>query len=206
MKRDDRKSQYMEDIINAGFALLQERSWDSITSDGLAAKAKMTKRTLYSYVRSQDRLYLYLVKTSFMRFNDYIEISLSSDMSMKATLLAVGRCYFEFYRSHPVEGRLIASFRQSHFEQSEPDLIRDIETLANRFEPSRLIDLRNEDVNPMPRSLGLFLWSSIHGLIQLIESKSEWLFDYYDMTYDQMIDSHLHTLASLFPKEAREKE
>lgn len=104
-----------------------------------------------------------------------------------------------------MEGRLIATFNQSRFDQTEIDLVGEIETLANRYEPSRLMEMQTESSVSLPRSLGLFLWSSIHGLLQLIESKSGWLFAYYDMTYDQMIESHFNTLAKLLPQESREK-
>lgn len=206
MKREERKQGFIESIVNAGFHCLAQKPWNEITSDELAKTAGMTKRTMYAYFSSQDELYLHLVKVSFERFNRHIEPTLVATYSISETLLAVGNAYFAFYRSHPVEGRLIVSFDESFFESKHPEAIKAIAEVANRYEPSRILRESGTDPIQYPPSLGLFLWSSIQGLLSLLDSKSSWMYDYYQMDYDSMVKNHMNWLKTILPQETRNGE
>lgn len=205
MKRESRRQALIEAIQEAGFVCLSQKAWSDITSDELAKTAKMTKRTMYAYFPSLNALYLQLVKVSFERLNAHIEPAIFASQSIAATLLAVGEAYFSFYRNHRVEGRLIVTFDSSAFEKSHADLVRDIARVANRYEPSRLLQASGCDPKTYPPSLGLFLWSSVQGLLSLLDSKASWLYDYYQMDYDAMVRAQIAWLKAVLPQETENK-
>lgn len=203
MKREEKRIRTMETILEGAFSLLREKAWNLITSDELAKKANLTKRTLYAHYRSQDALYLHLVQTSFERFNRFIEARLKPNQTVRQTLMTVGRCYFMFYQTHPVEGRLIVSFDASSFGLEYHPSIEDIAVVANQYEPSRIFQRFGCDPSVYPPSLGLFLWSSLQGLLQLYDSKSNWLLEYYHTSFETMMDQQLHWIETVLPQETR---
>ena len=80
-----------ERILNAAFALLQERGYSATSTREIAARARMSKRELYSEFGSKEGIYGALIETRSTRMRQPIaEAALDDRAALAATLHRVG--------------------------------------------------------------------------------------------------------------------
>ena len=191
MDRDKKKAFIQDTIIQALFSLLEDKSWESLSSDEICKKAGVSKRTLYAYFHSQDEMYLELVKRSFERMNVTMGNALNQGNDVEDKIINLGMAYIQFMLKNPVEGTLILNFDEKRYKGTYVNQVNDIHNIANKYELMHLFQELNLDTKVFDSQLAIFLWSHIQGVAQLLHSKGEWMEEYYDVSIHRIVESQM---------------
>lgn len=191
MDRNKKKEFIQDTIIQALFSLLEEKSWESLSSNGICEKAGVSKRTLYSYFHSQDEMYLELVKISFERMNVAIGNAMNEGVDVEDKIINLGVAYIQFMLENPVEGTLILNFDEKRFRGTYENQVNAIHMIANHYELKHLFQKLNLDTKIYDSHLAIFLWSHIQGVAQLLHSKGEWMEEYYGVSIQKIVEGQM---------------
>ncbi len=191
MERQKKKEQIRETIIQAIFLLLEEKSWESMSSNEICEKAGISKRTLYAYFHRQDELYLELVKRSFETMNEAMSSAMTFENTAEDTIIELGLAYIRFMLENPVQEALIIGFDEKKFFAVYEKQVNEIQMIANEFELMHLFRKLKLDPEKFDANLAIFLWTHIQGVTQLIHSKGKWLENYYDASIQSIIQAQM---------------
>lgn len=95
-------------ILDAARRLFATKSVESTSMEDIAAAAEYTRRTLYSYFRSRDEIYLLVYLEDMSARWDRQKAVMQEAETGLAKLIAFGRSFYEFCRVHPRSLRLQA--------------------------------------------------------------------------------------------------
>lgn len=189
MKRDEKKHAIKKRIIESIFEIVHNKPFDLVSVNEICSKADVSKRTLYSYYKSKDEMYLALVLLSFTRLNRSMENSLNkaeveSDIEQ---VLALGRGYLTFFIKYKTEAYLINSFDETRYLDVDSATIEKIRGVANKYELTSFFNQEQFDPQLYTPELALMMWSTIQGFAQLMANKNHWIEQYYDKSSDELI-------------------
>lgn len=187
MKREAKKELTKERIMDAIFSLMKEKSWREISSNEICHRAGISKRTLYIYFRSQDEMYLELVKDSFIEFRGCLAEAYEKEDNLEDMVVAMGMAYLEFMVEKPIKGSLMMGFNEKMYGKEHEQIISEIREIANEFELSNMF----KDNEGFDKNTAVFLWAYIQGIAQLILSKDKWMEEYYGMTMKNIIENQM---------------
>lgn len=179
MDRVKKKELIREKIIEGALELLKERNWESLSSNDICKMAVVSKRTLYVYFQSQDDIYLELVKRSFEKLTQCIDVAFSEGASGTDKILSIGGAYLNFMINEPVAGGLIVKFDGMRFIENYPEKLEEIGIIANQYELLHIFRQLKLDPERYDRTLAVALWAHLQGTAQLIINKRMWLEEYY---------------------------
>lgn len=114
-----------ERILDAAFALLQERGYSATSTRDIAARARVSKRELYSEFGSKEGIYGALIERRAARMRQPIEAAAIDDRStLVATLRAVGLAFLQLI----CDPAVVSIFRLAiSGAEDAPDLSRVLE-------------------------------------------------------------------------------
>jgi AcrR family transcriptional regulator len=191
MERQQKKDWIREKIIESSLGLLKDRTWESVSSQEICTAAKVSKRTLYAYFRSQDEIYLELVRRCFLELTQDMGTAFSKGDTIIDQFINVGAAYLMYLVNEPVKGSLVVRFDEMRFIQNYPEQVKAISNSANQYELLSLFRQLDLDPEIYDRVLALYLWSHIQGMAQLLISKSMWLEDYYGASMARLIEEQI---------------
>ncbi|SEO32449.1 transcriptional regulator, TetR family [Amphibacillus marinus] len=197
MERAEKKHLIRENIIKALFDLLSEKKWGDLSSNEICTRADISKRTLYVYFRSQDEMYLAIVKRSFESLMGDMSKAFSIGRTAKEKLVNLGQAYLYFMIDNPIKGSLIVGYDEMNYVVNYPEQVESIQAIANNFELMTIFQKLDLDPIIFNQHLAIFLWGHLQGIAQLINSKGEWLADYYGLTMEAMIDAQIKLASDL---------
>jgi AcrR family transcriptional regulator len=100
-RRIREKARHREEIITAAEKVFFKKGYDSTTLDEVGKVAEFSRRTLYTYFKSKDDLYLAV----HLRYNRMKIESLEKNMALAKTgfskVVAFGEEYYKFFNSYP---------------------------------------------------------------------------------------------------------
>lgn len=192
MERNKRKEYIQDSIINGIFTLLLEKSWEGLSSNEICEKAGVSKRTLYAYFRSQDEMYLELVKRSFERMNIAMKDAMMSKRDCPLDkIIYLGETYIKFMLENPREGVFILGFDEKKYQKQYEKQVNEIHLIANQFELMHLFEELQLDTLVFDGNLAIYLWAHIQGIAQLLHSKGDWMEDYYGISIESIIHGQM---------------
>lgn len=197
MERQEKKEFIRENIIQSLFELLKEKSWESISSTEICTTAGISKRTLYIYFRSQDEMYLELVKRSFIQLTDTLSTVMNLQKTITEKIINLGTTYLQFMLDYPLQGALITGFDESRFKQEYQKEVEEISIIANRYELTTVFQLLNANPVVYNQTLAIFLWSHIQGMAQLVLDKRKWLENYYNVAIHDLIEDQMNFIKNI---------
>ncbi len=197
MKEETRKENINKRIIDALFSSISVKSMDEITSDEIAQKANVSKRTLYKYYSGKKQMYLALIKEVFADLSGRITDALkkTDDNNPLAQITCIGREYMSYCINYPVRSKLLINYDETEYSSEYYDLVEAIKMYSNKFELVPYIKRYYETVKIKPpasvESLSLYLWAEAHGMATLLLSKRDWIENYYNLDGHKLIEEHL---------------
>jgi AcrR family transcriptional regulator len=100
-RRIREKARHREEIITAAEKVFFKKGYDSTTLDEVGKVAEFSRRTLYTYFKSKDDLYLAV----HLRYNRMKIDALEKRMELAKTgfekVVAFGEEYYKFFNSYP---------------------------------------------------------------------------------------------------------
>ncbi len=192
MNRQLKKENIRENIIQALYELLKGRTFENLSSKEICEKAGVSKRTLYIYFRSQDEMYLELVRRSFKHMVETFEQDMMFETTIEDKICNIGERYLCFLFDHPTEGELIIGYDEKRYVEAFPELVGEISTIANEYELLHIFRKWKLDPEIYDSNLAIFLWAYIQGIAQLLVRKEGWMEGYYGMPIQKIIKDQIH--------------
>lgn len=121
-RRAREKAQRRQEILNAARLEFFERGFHRPTVDDVAARAEVSKGTIYLYFESKEGILAHLLIEGLDLLVEEMESVCDpvSSPSVECTLQELGRAYLRFCQSNPSYFRLIMAFDRGRFEGSIP--------------------------------------------------------------------------------------
>jgi TetR/AcrR family transcriptional regulator len=124
-RRAREKAQRRQEILDAARQEFQERGVHRPTVDDVAARAQVSKGTIYLYFDSKEEILAVLLLEGLDRLVGQMSAALNSDPppAPEPALRALAETYLRFCRSNPLYFRLIMAFDRGRFEESIPRVL-----------------------------------------------------------------------------------
>ena len=119
-RKEREKQQRKQEIIQAAEKVFYSMGLDQATMDDIAAKAELSKGTLYLYFRSKEDLFFEVARKAIGMLNTHTSKAVESSANAIEKLGAMGKATIAFMHSHPKHMQAIISIMGSH--TGEPEL------------------------------------------------------------------------------------
>lgn len=179
-RKEREKEQRRAAIVDAAESVFFTKGVEIATMDEVAEKAELSKGTLYLYFKSKTELYMAICERGLCILHENFDAISNLPLSGQEKLRRIGHAYFDFSQQHPEYFK--ASF---HFEMHDMDIETMDSEIAQSCESqgSRLLEstvsvieegIRDGSIHPSqdPKELAVMLWSSMRGVIQILNMKS----------------------------------
>lgn len=196
----------MATIIDAAEMVILEKGFESTTMDEIAEQAELSKGTLYLYFKNKTALYLAISERGSEKLNRQFRKVLDYDKSGLELIRMLGEAYLKFVRGNPIYFNAF-----SHYESIQDREFLNHNKIAQRCEKhaeealeyiiSTLqvgMDDGSIDDSFDSRELGVMIWASARGIVQMIHLKSSGhhfkVMDDINLDMESIITSYLQLL------------
>lgn len=168
-------------ILEAADLLFRDQGIEKTSMDQIAAKAEMTKPTIYAYFKDKNEIYYALVHDFMLKINDVIK-SKSDGKDFDKTFLEICNEVFTLANKYPLyfDG-MINEINVDINNKLTPTVYKDIYVLGEEINEA-LVSLIQKGktlgkVNPNydEHMLVFYLWSAIFGILRMYHTKEDYL-------------------------------
>jgi AcrR family transcriptional regulator len=175
-RRAREKAQRRREILDAARQEFFERGFHRPTVDDVAARAEVSKGTIYLYFESREEILAHLLLEGLDLLLKDMEVACEQDSTRPAedALQALATSYLNFCQTHPSYFRLIMAFDRGRFEESiSHELyqqvlnrsLQGLDLLARTIEAGRSSGIfRVED----PWQAAGLVWAALNGVLVLM--------------------------------------
>jgi AcrR family transcriptional regulator len=175
-RRAREKAQRRREILDAARQEFFERGFHNPTVDDVAARAEVSKGTIYLYFESKEAILAHLLLEGLDLLLEDMEGAYEPQSSPppEATLQALSRAYLHFCQSNPHYFRLIMAFDRGRFEESISrnlykqvldQSLRGLDLLAQTIQQGQAVGVF--DVDDPWRAAGS-VWAALNGVLVLM--------------------------------------
>ncbi len=175
-RRAREKENRRRSILAAARAVFFEDGFRLATVDDVAARAEVSKGTVYLYFESKETILAHLLLEGLEKLVDVLEEAYAAEREIAPTerlrRLAMG--YLNFFQANPHYHRLIMALDRGKFQEAVPaELYEQVLTRSLRGfhwviqAVQQGVDLGVFDV-PEPRQAAAALWASLNGVLVLL--------------------------------------
>ncbi len=187
------------DIIDAAEELFDEKGYEHATMDDVAKKAEFTKKTIYTYFASKEEIYFEIMLRAFETLNRMVDDAFLQNKVKGALekISLLGRTYVDFNIEHPFYYRAIMDYENKEFDFQDDfqnELVQKCYA-SGQYSIELLESFIREGVeenevieSPDPKILSLVLWSSMAGLLGLINRKEKYIKTYFNSDTDTVLE------------------
>jgi AcrR family transcriptional regulator len=179
-RRSEEKERRRAEILDAAEAVAASESWDDMTMDQVARRARLSRALLYVYFTDKnDLLFGVGERATAILMQRCSEAAARHERGI-AQLEAIGRAYVAFSQEFPVYFGVLArcelrspTDENPQSNKAEParhgDALQSM--IANSLESGMRDGSIRADAGP-PAAVAIVLWGFLHGVIQLSSSKA----------------------------------
>jgi AcrR family transcriptional regulator len=175
-RRAREKAQRRREILDAARQEFFERGFHRPTMDDVAARAEVSKGTIYLYFESKEEILAHLLLEGLDLLLAQMEAAANSasPAAAESALRILANAYLDFCQSYPSYFRLIMAFDRGRFEELiPPDLYRQV--LDQSLRALGLVVQTIEDGKASgefcvqdPRQAAGSLWAALNGVLVLM--------------------------------------
>lgn len=173
-----------DEIIDGMEKALKSKGYDKLTIEDVAKEAEYSKKTIYSYFKSKDEIYLELLIRKFNLLYDKLQSAITSSGKRGIEkIMLLGQAYYDFSKDYPEYMQAIIDF-----EAKKPTGDSETDSMLERFnkETGKSFFLLEEALKEAMEdktvrngldtaSTAVLLWASINGFITLAYKKGEYI-------------------------------
>jgi len=195
------------EIIDGMEKALRSKSYDRLTIDDVAKEAEYSKKTIYSYFKSKNEIYLELLMRKFNLLYDALENAVDgSGKTGVEKIRVIGKAYYKFANELPEYMQAIINFETKSDAESGNDS-QIMEQFNTETEKSFLLleealreSIANNEISPETDviSAAIILWSNINGFIMLVSKKGGYIQSNYGKSLDELFDYNMEMLLRAF--------
>lgn len=175
-RKQREREQRREAIIEAASQVFIRKGLNGTTMDEIAAKAELSKATLYLYFANKEELFLAVLVIVSNVFCEVMASGQSEGKDVLTNLHALGESYISFYRQYPAYYKLLNSLEPSDETQFEKYSTGHELAEANAriwkivcapIVQGVQMGVFKADTNPL--EIGMTLWMGSTGIINLMD-------------------------------------
>jgi AcrR family transcriptional regulator len=175
-RRAREKERRRRSILDAARAVFFEGGFQQATVDDVAARAEVSKGTVYLYFESKETILAFLLLEGLEELVAVLEEAYAPERDMAAgerlRRLAMG--YLKFFQANPHYYRLIMAFDRGRFQETVPDEVYE-QVLARSLRGFHwVIQAVQQGIEqgtfygPEPRQAAAAFWASLNGVLVLL--------------------------------------
>ena len=175
-RRAREKENRRRSILDAARAVFFESGFQLATVDDVAARAEVSKGTVYLYFESKETILAHLLLEGLEELVAVLEDAYAAgrDIAPVERLRRLAMGYFYFFQANPHYHRLIMAFDRGHFQESvPPELYAQVLTRSLRgFH--RAVQTMQQGIEQGvfsvtdPRQAAAAVWAGINGSLVLL--------------------------------------
>lgn len=199
-----------DEIIDGMERALQSKNYDRLTIDDVAKEAEYSKKTVYSYFKSKDEIYLKLLNRKFNLLYEKLQSAITgSGKRGVEKIRLLGGAYYEFAKDFPEYMQAMIDF-EAKKSTGNPETDRMLKRFNEETGKSFLLleeALKEamEDKAVMSgadaASTAILLWASINGFITLAYKKGEYIKNCYGKSMDELFDGCMNLIIRALKQE-----
>jgi AcrR family transcriptional regulator len=178
-RRQEEKERRRAEILDAAEAVAAKGSWDALTVDQVARKARLSRALVYVYFKDKNDLLFGLGERALQTLRQRFEEAVVRNRRGLDQILAMGRAYLAFSHEFPVYFEVMArcELLGEDTAQVDPnqeacrmggDAVRAI--MVNALETGVKDGSIRKDVGDL-KAVAIVLWGFMHGVLQLAATK-----------------------------------
>lgn len=176
-RREREKAKRREDILQAARDVFFSEGFSRATIDGVAARAEVSKGTVYLYFESKGAILAHLVLEGLDILSQQLQTAYAprQDLTADERVRRLAHAYLKFSKTHPHYFRLLMAFDRGQFRESvSPALYQQVaeRSLENLHWVEQALEQGRASghfvVADARRAAGV-LWASLNGALLLLE-------------------------------------
>lgn len=184
------------EIIEAAERIIFEKGYYAATMDDVAKEAQFSKRTVYMYFNSKEQIYFEIMTRGYRRLLHLLEQDEGSTLSAPEEILQLGWTYYRFGQEYPDYYQAIMEYENGEmdFAKGVPDASREACYELGEQVMNRLVTMLERGkaegtlhYDEAPRQVGLVLWASMTGVLNIAKRKRLYLDHYFHTTQEELI-------------------
>jgi len=199
-RKEREKQQRREEIIQAAEDVFFNKGFELATMDDIAAKAELSKGTLYIYFKNKEDLHMAVARRSIQTLRELTNKAIEGEGNALEKLGRMGRAAMEFSQTHPDHMKAIMTM-----EEMEPMVLNattsDVHQIV--YEESTVgtvVQLVEQGVQEkliradIPALLVAHtLWMTVLSVIRFVSMRPV-LLDMLGLSQDQILASHFQLI------------
>jgi AcrR family transcriptional regulator len=206
-EKKQKQNKIKNKIILSAEKVFYEKGYKSATMNDIVQKSKFTKRTIYSYFSSKKEIYFAVTIKAYDVLINRFEQSLKNKTEDELdSIKKLGYEFWLFKKEYPHYFQAIIGYQneEDDFSQTEksPFNVECYELGEKAFGYlMSLVELANKNITLniklTTKQTALFLWSSLLGIFNTLETKKNYLLKYFDIDEDAFINTSLDMLIKI---------
>ncbi len=194
-RKKEPRSIHRERIASAASVLFMEKSIAGTSMDDIAKAAGYSKATLYVYFENKEEIVGVLVLESMQKLYDYLSSALTQQETTRARYDGICRSLVQYQEEFPFYfkvalDKINIDFEHTDYLPEEKETFQVGEKINEIMQDFLLSgiekgDLRS-DLDPILTILSF--WGMLSGLVQLADTKQEYIKDRLDRSKKEFID------------------
>lgn len=194
-RKKEQRSIHRERIASAASVLFMEKSIAGTSMDDIAKAAGYSKATLYVYFENKEEIVGVLVLESMQKLYDYLSSALTQQETTRARYDGICRSLVQYQEEFPFYfkvalDKINIDFEHTDYLPEEKETFQVGEKINEIMQDFLLSgiekgDLRS-DLDPILTILSF--WGMLSGLVQLADTKQEYIKDRLDRSKKEFID------------------
>ncbi len=193
-RREREKLRRKNEIVDAAESIFFSKGLAQATMDDVAAKAELSKGTLYLYFKSKEELYLAINERGLQILASMFRKAISKKTIGLDKVRAIGEAYFEYSQKHAdyfnamlyYESRDIdLSAENSCAQACEEQGSITLEIVAQAIQVGILDGSIRQDVDPFKTAV--VLWGQSSGMVQVHSLKGQHLQEKHGVNLEEVM-------------------
>lgn len=182
-RRQEEKERRRAEILDAAEQVAAVVTWDDMTMDQVARKARLSRALLYVYFKDKSDLMYGLAERGLQMLRQHFTEALSSRERGIDQIAAVGMAYVKFSRDYSVYFDVMARCELESAEDVDPESNQGGCMLCGDSVHDLIVQAIERGIDDgsirkdcgVPNVVGISLWGFMHGVIQIATNKANYL-------------------------------
>lgn len=184
-RRDDEKEQRREAILDAAVSVFAAQGYDAAKMEEVARQARVSRALVYLYFKNKTELQFAICLRALRTLHARMQAAVAQHRLGIDQLVAIGKSYIAYATEEPAYFTALSRFESHHADRATAGSVERAVldagiavhelTVAALHQGVRDGSLRHDLRDPM--LVAMTLWGFTHGIIQIAQTKSDFLED-----------------------------
>lgn len=179
------------EVLDAAESLLVRKgSMEAVSMRAIATAVGVTPAAIYLHFEDKDRLFFEVCSRRFAEFGTTIIAALQEEDGPVDQLAALGRAYIRYGLEHPEQYAILFGQRISIPDDVDPTELAGIDALGALVDVVARGQAEGVFVGDDPMPAAMTLWATVHGYVELVLIKEEFIPDVDVRSLEDVVLAH----------------